>query len=208
MKEKQDYIRDIAGMRSMMERSSKFLSLSGLAGVLAGIYALGGAYVAHQVLNFKPGINTYTAMDASHWRSPLSQVILLALLVLVLAVGTAILLSWRKAVKRNEKFYNATTKRVMINMAVPLMAGGLFILMLLERGLVELLAPSSLLFYGLALYNVGKFTYDEVKSLGIIQIALGLISAYMVTYGVLFWAIGFGLVHIIYGIYIHYKYER
>jgi Predicted ABC-type transport system involved in lysophospholipase L1 biosynthesis, permease component len=208
MKEKQDYIRDIAEMRSMMERSSKFLSLSGLAGVLAGIYALGGAYVAHQVLNFKPGINTYTAMDTSHWRSPLSQVILLALLVLVLAVGTAILLSWRKAVKRNEKFYNATTKRVMINMAVPLMAGGLFILMLLERGLVELLAPSSLLFYGLALYNVGKFTYDEVKSLGIIQIALGLISAYMVTYGVLFWAIGFGLVHIIYGIYIHYKYER
>jgi len=208
MKEKQDYIRDIAEMRSMMERSSRFLSLSGLAGVMAGIYALAGAYVAYQVLGFKPGVVDYSTESTALFHSPLGQVMLLALLILVLAVGTAIFLSWKKAVKRHEKFYNATARRVMINMAVPLITGGLFILLLIDKGLIELLAPCTLLFYGLALYNAGKFTYNEVKSLGIIQIALGLVSAYMITYGVLFWAIGFGLVHIIYGIYIHYKYER
>jgi hypothetical protein len=202
MNEKPDYARDITEIRSMMERSTKFLSLSGLAGIMAGIYALAGAFIAYQVLGFNPNDLTATTEDA------LWKIVALALTVLVLALGTAIYLSWRKAHKSGEKFYNATTRRVLSAMAVPLAAGGMLMLAVLLKGLVGLIAPFSLIFYGLALYNTGKFTYEEVKAMGLIEIALGLIGTFYIGYGLLCWALGFGVVHIIYGIYLHYKYER
>jgi len=200
MKEEQDYIRDIAEMRSLMERSSKFLSLSGLAGIMSGIYGLGGAFIVYNVFEFNP--------DQADLSTDLVEVILTAFIVLVLAIGTAIILSYKKAYKRQEKFWDPTARRVLINMGVPLVTGGLLIIILISKGLIGLAAPFTLIFYGLALYNAGKFTYEEMKSLGLIQIALGLISAYLVEYSLLFWAIGFGIVHIIYGIYIHYRHER
>jgi hypothetical protein len=205
MNEKPDYARDITEIRSMMERSTKFLSLSGLAGIMAGVYALAGAYISYKVIDFNPhGLSLYKIEpEESIWKA-----VALALVVLILALGTAIYLSRRKAVKSGEKFYNATTRRVIAAMAVPLVTGGLLILALLSQGLTGLLAPLSLIFYGLALYNTSKFTYDEVKTMGLIEIGLGLFSAYYVEYGLLCWALGFGVVHIVYGIYLHYKYER
>lgn len=208
MKEEKDYIQDIAEIRSMMERSSKFLSLSGWAGIMAGIYALSGVYIAYEVLRFNPGEMMVGSISPDNLTYNLQNIIILALTILILALGTAILLSFRKASQRGEKIWNATAKRLLINMAVPLIAGGLLILILISKGLLGLIAPFSLLFYGLALYNASKFTFEELKFLGLIQIGLGLISSYFVGFGLLFWAIGFGVIHIIYGIYIHYKYER
>ena len=205
MKVKQDYIQDLSEIRSMMECSSKFLSLSGLAGMMAGIYALVGIYVAYNVFHFNPDRIVYTT---NHFSSDLPKVVSLAILILILAIGTAIFLSWKKAQKRNEKVWNATSRLLLVNMAVPLATGGILILILLSKGLVGLIAPSTLLFYGIALYNAGKFTYDDVKFLGMIQIGLGLLSSWYIEYALLFWAIGFGVVHIIYGIYMHFRYER
>ncbi|HYC29261.1 MAG TPA: hypothetical protein VEB42_10600 [Chitinophagaceae bacterium] len=125
MKEDQDYIRDIAEMRSMMERSTKFLSLSGLAGIMAGIYALAGAFIAWKVFDFEPNETVDNTI--------LLQLIGLAAAVLILAIGTAIFLSLRKANKLREKFWNATSRRLALNMSVPLVAGGLLILILLVK---------------------------------------------------------------------------
>lgn len=204
MKEDQDYIRDIAEMRSMMERSSKFLSLSGLAGLTAGIYALAGAIVAYTLFDFNPGALVYDLKAFPY----LPQLIILATIVLILATGTAAFLSYRKANKMGESIWNNTSKRVLINMAVPLIAGGILILILLAKGLIGLAAPFTLIFYGMALFNASKFMYEEMRTLGLVQIALGLISTYFVEYGLIFWALGFGVVNIIYGIYLHYRYER
>ena len=208
MKDKQDYIQDIAEMRSMMERSSKFLSLSGLAGVLAGIYALVGTYVAYRFLDFNRGKTVYGASATEGLSTRLLGTILLAIAILALAVGTAFFLSYKKAKARREKFWNPSARRLLINMSVPLMAGGILILILMSKGFIGLMAPFTLLFYGLALFNASKFTYEEVRSLGLIQIILGLISSYFVDYGLVCWALGFGVVHIVYGIYLHYRYER
>ncbi|UFH57173.1 hypothetical protein [Spirosoma sp. KNUC1025] len=208
MKKEQDYIRDLSEIRSMMERSSKFLSLAGWAGIMAGLYALTGAYIAYSVFDFAPDKLVYNTPLAGSLSSDLLKVILLAILILILAVGTAILLSYKKAARKGQKLWHAITRRLLINMAVPLVAGGLLILILLANGLVGLIIPCTLVFYGLALYNAGQFTYEEVKSLGLIQIGLGLLSAYFVEYSVLGWALGFGVFHIMYGIYMHYRYER
>ena len=208
MKKEQDYIRDISEIRSMMERSSRFLSLSGLAGVMAGIYALVGAYIAYYFFHFNPDQIAYTTTQSNLLASDLPKVIILAILVLLLAIGTAIFLSSQKARKRDEKVWNATSRRLIANMAVPLLAGGILILVLLAKGFIGLIAPLTLVFYGIALYNAGKFTYDDVKFLGMIQVGLGLIGSFFIAYALLLWAIGFGVVHIVYGIYMHLRYER
>lgn len=201
MKDEQEYIQDITEMRSMMERSSRFMSLSGLAGVMAGIYALAGAFVAWYVLGFQPGAPVTT-------ESNLQLLVLVGFIVLVLAIGTAFLLSWKKAGRRQEKFGNPVGKRLLINMGVPLVAGGLLVLIMIAKGMTGFIAPFTLLFYGLAQYSAGKYTYDEMKSLGLINLGLGLVGAYFTEYGLLLWALGFGVVHIVYGIYMHYRYER
>ena len=201
MKDEKDYIGDIAAIRTMMERTSKFLSLSGWAGIMAGIYALAGAWIANSFLYFNPDSIAYP--DAA-----LTQLVGLALLVLVLTLTTAIFLSYRKANKRNEKIWNSTAKKMILSMGLPLAVGGLLVLIMIAQGLVGLIAPLTLIFYGLSMYNASKYTYAEMRVLGLLEIALGLFGAYFTSYGLLFWAIGFGLLHIIIGVYLHYKYER
>ncbi|HET8804646.1 MAG TPA: hypothetical protein VFM72_08715 [Aequorivita sp.] len=198
MKKEQDYIRDIAEIRSMMERSSKFLSLSGWAGIMAGIYALAGAYIAYKFLEFDPTENF----------DNLPQLIILALAVFALAIATAAFLSYKKAAVNGQKLWNPTSKRLLFSMAIPLLAGGILILIFISHGLINFIAPFSLIFYGLAMFNAGRYTYEEVKFVGLVEIGLGLIASCCVEYGLFFWAIGFGIVHIIYGIYMHYKYEK
>ena len=204
MKEEKDYIQDIVEIRSMMERSSKFLSLSGWAGIMAGIYALAGAFIAYKFYDFNPA---RVVEDASQSES-LTKVVFLAVIIFVLAIVTAVFLSYQKAAKKGEKIWNTTSRQLLMNMAVPFVAGGLLILILISKGFIGFVAPFTLLFYGLALFNASKFTYDAVKFLGLVEIALGLISAYFVEFSLLFWAAGFGVAHIIYGIYIHYRYEK
>lgn len=207
MKKEKDYIGDIAEIRSMMERSSKFLSLSGWAGVMAGVYALVAAYLSYAVLDFNPGeIAPSTNGLATGFPIP-PQLVSLALGTLLLAIGTAVFLSQRKSSKRGEKLWNATSRRMVATMAIPLVSGGLLILILLSNGLVGLAAPFSLIFYGLALFAAGSFTYGAVKFLGLMEVVLGLIGTCFIGYGLLCWAIGFGVLHIVYGIYIHYRYE-
>ena len=201
MKESRDYVQDIAEIRSMMERSSKFASLSGWAGILSGVYALTGAFAAYSLFDFNP--------DELFYSSPnLPAIILLAISVLILAIITAVYLSRRKARTKNENIWNATSKRLLIQMVIPLFTGGALILLLTAHGLIGLAAPLMLLFYGLALINAAEFTIPEVKIMGIIQIILGIIGTWFIEYGLILWAVGFGVVHIIYGIYMHFRYER
>jgi hypothetical protein len=201
MKEEQDYIQDITEIRSMMERSSKFLSLSGWAGIMAGIYALVGVWIANYVYGFNPNELFYTSPN-------LPNVIMLAFFVLILALATAIYFSWKKSQQRSENIWNATSRRLLTDMALPLVTGGILILFLISKGLIGLIAPLTLLFYGLALYNAGTYTIFEVRFMGIIQVILGLMSSWFIAYGLIFWAIGFGVIHMIYGVYMHFRYER
>lgn len=208
MKKEKDYIQDIAEIRTMMERSSKFHSLSGWAGIMAGIYALAGVLAAYKIYDFNPTtIGGSLNSDNSSYPA-LFNIVLLALAVLLFALSTAIYVSFREARKREEKLWNATSKRLLVSMVTPLFVGGVLILILITKGMIGLIAPFSLIFYGLALFSGGNFTYPEVRILGIIQISLGLISSYFVEYGLIFWALGFGVAHIIYGIYMQFKYNK
>lgn len=133
---------------------------------------------------------------------------LLALSVLVLAIGTGIWLSHLKAKKHNYKMWDATAKRMIVNLAIPLVTGGIFVLIMFSKGLIGLIAPCTLIFYGLSLINASKYTYTDIRYLGFCEIVLGLLSSYYIGFGLLFWAIGFGLLHIVYGAVMYFKYEK
>ena len=208
MKTDEEYIKDLSEIRHMMEKSTKFLSLAGWSGIMAGIYALAGAYVIY--LQFGSGAVEILHGGISNpgMQENILKVIAIATVVLILAVGTCIFLSHKKARKNNEVLWNATTRRLVLNMAIPLTAGGLLILILISNGRYELMAPLTLIFYGLSLVNASRFTFDELRYMGIFEIALGLLSAYLIDLSLLLWSLGFGILHIIYGIYMHWRYER
>lgn len=204
MKNEQEYINDISEIRSMMERSTRFLSLTGWAGVMAGLYALAGSYAAYRLTYG----HFYTGFERQEITGNMLSLALIGVLVLCLAVGTAVYLSYRKASKNGEKLWNPVARRLVSSMAIPLVSGGIMILILMFKGLFALAAPLSLIFYGLALINAGRFTFDELRSLGIIQVVLGLISSWFISYSLLLWAVGFGLMHIAYGVYMQQKYDK
>ena len=197
------YLQDISQIKTMMERSSRFISLSGLSGVLAGIYALAGAYLASTII---PVFPSYRLVILTQER--IVQLILVGLTVLVLSLGTGIFLTIRRSHKLGLKSWDHTTRRLLINLAIPLATGGVFVLIMMSKGMIAMAAPASLIFYGLSLVNASKYTYNDIRMLGIIEIMLGLIATFFVGYGLFFWAIGFGVMHIIYGILMYLKYER
>ena len=204
MKQNQDFEKDIESIRHLMERSVKFLSLSGLSGILAGVYALVGASVAYAMLQYPqpPWQYRYESMQHS-----IPMLLTIALIVLIASLITGYVLAARKAARLGEKIWNATTRRLIVNLAIPLASGGVFIIALLLNGHYGIAAPASLIFYGLALVNASPNLYNELRYLGYSEIALGIISSFMPGFGLLFWAIGFGVLHIVYGSVMYKKYD-
>lgn len=207
--ETHNYLKDITEIKQMMNRSSRFISLSGLSGILAGIYALIGAAAAWFHLNTFHNVHpnyrkvlTGRAVDALT-----AHLFLIAGIVIVASVATAIVLTTRKARKNNEKIWDAASKRLLQSFTIPLVAGGLFCLAILQRDIGGLVAPATLLFYGLALINASKFTLGDIKYLGMANVVTGLIATQFIGYGLYFWALGFGVFHIIYGVIMYKKYD-
>ncbi|MEC8883585.1 MAG: hypothetical protein VYD98_02930 [Bacteroidota bacterium] len=208
-----DYLNDISEIKTMMSRSSRFMSLSGLSGILAGIYALVAATYAHFRIT---EVSVYTAnsnVGEAIGRFLLSydaigDLILAALLTLALALLTGAFFTIKKAKKRNEQLWNPVSKRLLFNFAVPLVAGGLFCLVLLQYEFIGLVAPTTLIFYGLALLNASKFTVGDIKYLGLANLLIGLVATQFIGFGIYFWALGFGIFHIIYGIILYNKYDK
>ncbi|MEO7216505.1 hypothetical protein [Mucilaginibacter sp.] len=202
--EDKDLIAEISSIRNIMDRSTKFISLSGLSGVMAGIYALVGAWLAYKLLY----VTDDSFIVRGYYRLLEERLILIAMAVLFLSVLTGVLLTLRKAGKKGQSVWNQTSQSLLLNGALPLATGGVFCGIMLLRGHYEVIAPCTLIFYGLALVAASKYTFGDVKWLGIFDIALGLLAAVFPGYGLFFWAFGFGVLHILYGTIMHFKYDR
>lgn len=205
-------LKDLSEIRSMMENSSKFMSLSGLSGVAAGIVALVGAWVASEFLEGQGVLDNFIILVNDTYYIPedtlLWKTMGLGVAILLTAVLFATLFSVRMARKKNLPLWNRTAERLLINMMIPLGVGAVFCFQLARFGFVGMVAPATLVFYGLALLNAGKYTLREIRYLGLCEIGLGLIAGFMVGYGLIFWVLGFGVLHIIYGVVMYLKYER
>ena len=198
----EDYLKDISEIKSLMNKSSRFISLSGLSGILAGIYALFGAGYAYWLVTKSE--RGYLILDCEIFR-----LIIIDLLVIgALSIGTAILLTTQKAKKNDEKIWDSLTKRLLTSFIVPLVAGAIYIIIILNQQKYGQTGALMLLFYGLALLNASKYTLGDVKYLGYTEIILGLLCAIYPGLGFWFWVLGFGFMHIIYGAIMYIKYDR
>jgi len=206
MKRIEEYEQDIASIRATMDRSAKFISLSGLSGVLAGIYALAGAGIAYFAVHY-PISPIHYRIESVQTPEILLKLILIATAVLAASIITCFWLSDKKAKKNGLKLWTPASKTLLLNISIPLVSGGIFILIMLYTGHFGLAAPGCLIFYGLALIQASPNTVDEIRYLGYSEIILGLISAILPGYGLLFWAIGFGVLHIVYGGIMYNKYD-
>ena len=208
MSNPQEQLNALSDIRKMMDRSSRFISLSGLSGVFAGITALIGAYLGHQELakyfkgDFGFGLDAEIELEAN--------LIKIGFSVLVIALAGGLLFTWRQSRKKQLKFWDRTAKNLLVNLAIPLAAGGFFIIALLlnHPNSIGLIGPACLLFYGLALINASKYTYSDIRFLGICEVILGTIAMFYIGYALYFWAFGFGILHIFYGLIMYFKYER
>lgn len=199
-------IEDIKAIREMMEKSSKFLSLSGLSGICAGIIAIIGAAFAYFNILQEPSNTHFATTHEAMFR----EIILLiadASAVLLFSICFGIYFSWRKSVKKNLMPSVSLIKRTLYSLGIPLIAGGIFALLFLLRGDIGMAIAMTLTFYGLALINVSKYTLDEVHYLGLTELILSIIAAIFTDWALLIWTIGFGVCHIVYGTAMYIKYD-
>jgi hypothetical protein len=208
----QDPLAQLTEIRAIMERSSRFLSLSGLSGVGAGVVALAGTVVAHYYLMQEYGAQGYTHLfqtTEAERLTALPFLMGLAVAMIAAALFVAAVFTLRRTRREGlRSIWTAPARRLTVALLIPLVAGGLFCLKLYLSNAVELVVPGMLVFYGLALLNGSKFTLNEIKYLGLTQVGLGLVALLVPAYGLLLFGLGFGLGHIGYGLLMYNRYER
>ena len=195
-------------IKQLMQRSSRFISLSGLSGIAAGVCALVAAWIARGILK-----EFFSQYPAELYRSDAGDILSLKLaglgvLTFMVALVLSFLFTSHRAKKLNLPVWDYTSRRLLWNVMIPMIAGGFFIIGMLQYGEWRFVAPACLVFYGFALINGSKYTLSDIRYLGYLEIILGIIAMWFIGYGLLFWAIGFGVLHIIYGAIMWFKYER
>jgi len=162
-----------------------------------------GAFLVHRIL-FVNHVAEYNLQDINE---TLGQLFVIAVSVLVLSLFTIFLLTIKKARKEQKPVWGPGSKLLLLNLLIPLITGGILISILALRGYYDVISPAFLIFYGLALVNAAKYTRPEMLGLGITEIILGLVAAIFSGYGLYLWALGFGILHIVYGL-MYLKNER
>lgn len=204
------HLENLSEIRSIMERSTGFLSLSGLSGVVAGLFALAGAAFAYWYIEIYNQLPTdEIVLTTQNFKTEFYLVLFAdAAIVLGVALAAGFFFTYRNTKKRGEKVWTSSSKRLIVNLFIPLVTGGVFILILIWHGIGFLISSTTLIFYGLALINASKYTLRDIRYLGFCEIILGLFSAWYIGYGIYFWALGFGILHIFYGAVMYFKYEK
>ena len=207
MIQQNEQLQTLHEIRSIMDRSTRFHSLSGLSGIFIGLIALAGAGAVQWYLT----IHNQRYADL-HTRGLLPGTSLfvtsVAVVVFGLAASSVLYFSMLKARKSRQSIWTSQARRLLVNFCLPLAVGGAFCGVLIFHGITYLVAPSMLIFYGLALVNASRYTFADLRSLGLCELLLGLVSGFMTGYGLMAWALGFGLLHVLYGSWLYYKYEK
>ena len=206
---------DLASIRDMMEKSSKFSNLSGISIFFTGLLTI----IAASLIYFDLGFS-YSDIEISYseliknegnkedLNKKIRLLIIFAGIVLTISLLVLYVTASRKTSKEGINLFNPTFKRALKSLFIPILSGGIFSFFLIHHQMYGLVAPATLIFYGLGLISASKYSYDELELLGFVELFLGVVSSYFMGQGLLFWVIGFGLAHIIFGLYLYFKFDK
>lgn len=198
--ESENYLKDISEIKNLMNKSSQFISLSGLSGAFAGIYAIiGAAYFYITTRSIK--ISDFETKD-------IDKATIIFILFVILSTLTTIIFTSIRAKSLDEKSWDVKTKNLVQAFFTPILIGLVFVLILYFNNEYNYLLALLLVFYGIGLLNAGFTTNNLVKPLGYIQVTFGLICAIKYDYTFWFFAIGFGIVHLVYGSIVYFKIDK
>lgn len=197
------YIEDLREIKEIMSRTTQFISLSGLSGVSTGIIALVGVYLAFVIVFKDQAYLVYDSVSLGNEKE--IELLMITIATIILSVCSAVFFTKKKSKTKKQMIWNGLTKRFLANLLIPLITGGIFCLMMLNKGFIGFLPSLTLIFYGFSLINGSKYTFRELRYLGIIQILLGLFAFQFIEYSLVFWALGFGVAQIVYGLIIQKK---
>lgn len=209
MDAKNEHLDSLHDIRRMMEKSSRFISLSGLSGIGAGTCALGGAFFGFRLMASERarGVN-YRQLAFETGSEVQHNLLWIGGITFLAALTAAFLFTYLRSIKTGTAIWSITAQKLLGNTLIPLVTGGIVVIRFIQWGYGGLVAPTCLLFYGLALINGSKYTLSEIRWLGFCELALGIINLWLIGYGLMFWTFGFGVLHIIYGAAMWWKYEK
>jgi len=210
MHREDETIETLNEIRSIVDKSPRLISLSGWSGVWAGVVALVGAYIAHGWLQ-RPGyeqIGSALYASVSHFDSFTANFIFLGIAVFAIALGGVLYFTGRRAKKMGVRIWNPASQQMLVQLFYPVFAGSVFCFMFIYYGCGMFVAPTSLVFYGLALISAGKHSDSDIKYLGMLDVTLGCTAMFFPGGGLLFWALGFGVLQILYGVMMRGKYDQ
>ena len=171
-------------IRETMERSQSFTAVSGVGGVLMGLIALGATFLAVRTETIEAWVAVW--MSAA-----------------VLSLGSALVAMTMKARAAGGSLLVGAGRKFAWNLTPPLLVGGLLTVAMTQMGAAALLPGVWLLLYGRGVVRGGAFSVGVVPLMGLAFMLVGAAALFApATWGNLFMAGGFGLLHIVFGILI------
>ena len=207
--------KDISLIKNLMEKSSKFSNLSGYAIATTGLLALLGAVfvyfdlgisISEKYISYAELINQ--TGNANSIDTKIKLLVIIASLILLTSLLILYVSAKLKSERHDINLFNSSFSRALKSLFIPVLSGGIFCGFLILHKMYGLVAPATLIFYGLGLISASKYSYNELELLGYLELLLGTLASYYMGSGLLFWMIGFGIGHIVLGVFIHYKYDK
>lgn len=175
-------------IRETMERSAVFTSVPGYGGALMGATAMGAAIIA------------YNQSRVENW-----LIVWLVEAVLAFAIGLFAL--WQKAKNSNVSLASVPARKFASAFAPPIIAGIILTALFYYRGFYPFLPCVWLTLYGTAVVTGGAFSVRIVPIVGWIFVAFGAVAAFAPSsWGNLLMALGFGVLHIVFGLIVARRY--
>jgi len=175
---------DLRFIRDTMERTAAFTAVSGWGQVFLGLTALAAAWLAAQQISNFAWLRVWLAEG-------------------LLAVAVGLLSCTWKANRRGLPLFSGPARKVALGLAPPLVAGAFLTFLLFRAGLQSALPATWLLLYGAGIMAGGSFSVPAIPVMGLCFMLLGGLAVLgPASLGNWFLAAGFGLIHIVFGLFI------
>ena len=180
--ERQQAQEALAYIRQTMESASSFTALSGWGLVAVGVVGLAAAGVA--------------------WRSGVPERLSAWLPAAVLGVLCSGIANAAKARRLEMPLWTGSLRKVAWVMAPALAAGALMTWALDQAGVRYLMPGMWLALYGAGVTAGGTFSIRAVRWMGIALLLLGALAFVDPRQAIVYLALGFGVLHILFGLYV------